>query len=251
MIAGYSRRTVADNIAAAMRRGDTRDQAIFLALSSARASWFKRYPKGWLPAALQYPKGRGARSHYDANGQPIAANPVRNLGFTAAEKRRLRQKVDADTAGTGAAVRAAARRYTAFTGHKNVQVTQADRKGRRDLPAVVLKVGYCDGLQLRLANGSTADLTWSGAGRPILAASPDGKKLFLLERKTNRYSRVLQNAKCLAMLYTTIRDHQRERYIHEFETAASRPLLRVSVDGKSLYPIGGSFTFTDRGIVDR
>lgn len=52
------------------------------------------------------------------------------------------------------------------------------------------------------------------------------------------------------LLYTTVRDGRRERYIHNFK-AADRPLLVVSPDGRQLFLLGGDFDFTERGIVDR
>lgn len=55
--------------------------------------------------------------------------------------------------------------------------------------------------------------------------------------------------KCDGVLYTTIRDGKRERYIHEFRSRA-RPLLISSSDGRQLYLIGGSYRFTHSGIVD-
>lgn len=51
------------------------------------------------------------------------------------------------------------------------------------------------------------------------------------------------------VLYTTIRDGKVEKYIHKF-AAKDKPLLCVSPDGKSIYFVGGRYTFTERGIVD-
>ena len=51
------------------------------------------------------------------------------------------------------------------------------------------------------------------------------------------------------VLYSTVRDGVREKYIHKFR-AADRPLFVVSPDGKALYLVGGRYTFTERGIVD-
>lgn len=52
------------------------------------------------------------------------------------------------------------------------------------------------------------------------------------------------------IMYSTIRDNVAEKYIHKFKSSA-RPLLCSSPDGKQLYLIGGSYDFTERGIVDR
>lgn len=51
------------------------------------------------------------------------------------------------------------------------------------------------------------------------------------------------------IMYSTVRDGIAEKYIHEF-SGKSRPLFAVSPDGKCLLLIGGSYNFTDRGIVD-
>lgn len=51
------------------------------------------------------------------------------------------------------------------------------------------------------------------------------------------------------ILYTTVRDHETESYIHEFK-ARSKPVLIASADGSTLLILGGHFEFTERGIVD-
>ena len=50
--------------------------------------------------------------------------------------------------------------------------------------------------------------------------------------------------------YTTVRDGRIEKYIHKF-AAQDRPALIVAPDGKSIHVIGGRYTFTERGIVDK
>ena len=52
------------------------------------------------------------------------------------------------------------------------------------------------------------------------------------------------------ILYSTVRDGKHEKYIHKFHKA-DKPLFVVSPDGKQLFLIGGCYTFTERGIVDR
>lgn len=54
---------------------------------------------------------------------------------------------------------------------------------------------------------------------------------------------------CDGVLYTTVRDGKREKYIHKF-AAKDKPLLCVSPDGKQMIFVGGRYVFTERGIVD-
>lgn len=53
-----------------------------------------------------------------------------------------------------------------------------------------------------------------------------------------------------AVIYSTVRDDNAERYIHKFRQK-SRALLCVSPDGGQLYIVGGNYEFTERGIVDK
>lgn len=52
------------------------------------------------------------------------------------------------------------------------------------------------------------------------------------------------------VMYTTVRDGVTEKYIHKFKKN-SRPLFCVAPDGLTLYMIGGSYEFGERGIVDK
>jgi hypothetical protein len=51
------------------------------------------------------------------------------------------------------------------------------------------------------------------------------------------------------VLYTAIRDGQRERYIHEF-AKRDAPILAASADGRQLMIVGGNYRMTELGIVD-
>lgn len=53
-----------------------------------------------------------------------------------------------------------------------------------------------------------------------------------------------------AVLYSCVRDGKLEHYKHTFRKS-SRPLLVSASDGKSLHIVGGRFSMTNRGIVDR
>lgn len=54
---------------------------------------------------------------------------------------------------------------------------------------------------------------------------------------------------CDGVLYTTVRDGVKEKYIHRFR-AADRPLLAITPDGTQILLIGGRYKFTEKGIVD-
>lgn len=54
---------------------------------------------------------------------------------------------------------------------------------------------------------------------------------------------------CDGIMYETVRDGKRERYVHKFKKGC-RPVLAVSSDGKQLYLLGGEYNFTERGIED-
>lgn len=55
---------------------------------------------------------------------------------------------------------------------------------------------------------------------------------------------------CLGIMYETVRDGKREKYLHRFKKG-SRPVLAVSADGRQLYLLAGAYKFTECGIEDR
>jgi len=52
------------------------------------------------------------------------------------------------------------------------------------------------------------------------------------------------------IMYTTQRDGETQKYIHQFKSV-DKPLFVVSPNGKQLFMLGGTYDFTDRGIVDK
>lgn len=56
MKSGYSRETISANIAALLREGHPRPQAVAAAHQAARAAYWKRFPSGFLPAWIYPPK---------------------------------------------------------------------------------------------------------------------------------------------------------------------------------------------------
>lgn len=164
---GYSHATVSENISLMQREGKPRAQAVAIALSNARAVYFKRYPKGALPEWLAFKSGKRMQN-------PVP--PSSRHGSIASQR---------DKAGL---------LYHNFTGHHPGEEIIIDKPGYPDVMSVI---GDIDGV-----------------------------------------------------LYTTVRDGKEEKYIHKFKKS-SRPLFCVAPDGLTLYMIGGSYEFGERGIVDK
>lgn len=55
---------------------------------------------------------------------------------------------------------------------------------------------------------------------------------------------------CDGIMYTTVRDGRTEKYIHEFKNS-SRPILVSNFDGDFIALLGGNYSFTEQGIVDK
>jgi hypothetical protein len=51
------------------------------------------------------------------------------------------------------------------------------------------------------------------------------------------------------ILYRTVRDGKKEKYIHKFAKGA-KPTFCVSSDGKQIFLLGGRYRFTEQGIID-
>lgn len=110
----------------------------------------------------------------------------------------------------------------------------------------------------------------SGRVPPSSRANSRGPARTEVQRAANRYRRFTGHepenfgrieipplpkvAACIgevdAVMYTTVRDGRIEKYVHQFKGKA-KPLLCVTPDGKQILFVGGSYTFTERGIVDK
>lgn len=247
---GYSRATVQANIADLMREeGYPSKQAAMMALSEARRYYFKKHPHGLLPSYLAW-QGRRHKGDYLVTGVPIGLhgiNPVKALSIGAGERARIQADIDNMFSGKGEALRRAAALYGGFTGHDDPRISKVRVSGLPGKPRAALVIGDLD--FLGLAENPDRAFTWEGRARPQLCASPDGKQLYIIGGTID-----LPKSKNLGKVhfvgYSTIRDHEAEKYIHRFK-AASRPLLFSSIDGKQLTMRGGAYDFTDRGIVDK
>lgn len=67
--------------------------------------------------------------------------------------------------------------------------------------------------------------------------------------KVPQHDTGLKVGNVLGIMYDTVRDGKKEKYLHEFKKA-SQPAFAVSHDGQQIYLIGGSYLFKDSGIND-
>lgn len=51
------------------------------------------------------------------------------------------------------------------------------------------------------------------------------------------------------VMYTTVRDGKKEKYLHEFSRGCE-PVLASTSEGNQLFIVGGSYQFTESGIED-
>lgn len=164
---GYSRETVAANIAREVKRGMRQDRAIAASLRSARAAFRSRFPGKKLPAHLR-PQRVTVRKR----------NPIVPFVPRGTKHHRVEKAIDLFQKFRG--------ERPEYLDSKKIQVDD-----------VGLLIGKVDGIA-----------------------------------------------------YETTYEGKAERYYHQFADNA-RPLLVSSHDGKQLYLIGGSYSFTQDGIVDK
>lgn len=205
--------------------GETRNAAIRQAFNQARQVFFTRYPTGALPAWLA-DKGRRLQKYYLDTGAPLRDNPVPQS--TVLKARRL---------------------YSGFTGHAS------DNAVKVGAPcSSVFRVGLIVGrvLAFELAPEGSDEvyrLEFTGADRPVMAVSYDGKKAVFIDGDFSPVSPYVDKLRISRIMYETVRDGRLENYQHPFRTTA-RPLL-ATLDGRNACMRGGAFKFTDRGYVDQ
>lgn len=170
---GYSRATVSENIGQLLREGYSRAHAAAFALSAARASFFRKHPGGALPLRLAFPQSARLRQHYDKSGHPRAALSAQQY------RDRRDPPLQANPTPRREQVAQAARRIARFTGMPDV-TTRKIRVSPRD--DVVLDIGRVDGILYSTIRDGTAEKyihRFARNSRPLLSASPDGKRLYL------------------------------------------------------------------------
>ena len=233
---GYSRETFEHNYAQMKREGHPHTQALAAAFKEARKSFFDRYPHGALPQWLT-PKD-GKRMKNPCEPCERKQNPLtekiqwhvdhllqeyQQHGKTAAEQlfQDIVQKYRL-TVAQSSALSQLFQEAANLTAHKRKQnPVPPSRK-----------------LQQRNAEDLYSRFTGHEATEHVMIDKPVLPDVMLVVGDIDFIG------------YTTVRDGVTEKYIHKFKKNC-RPLFTVSHDGKLLFMLGGSYDFTELGIVDR
>lgn len=107
-------------------------------------------------------------------------NPVRPLSISKSELARIQAEIDSKLTNRGRDVRDAARRYTAFTGHDEIDLTKVKIPA---YPRVVFQVGQIDGVLYSTVRDGIPEKyihKFKKNCRPLFCVSPDGKQLLMI-----------------------------------------------------------------------
>lgn len=150
---GYSKQTIQENIISLMREGREHAQAVAIALDSARKSYFKRYPDGFLPSYLRPQSGEGR------NPKKYKSNPSKS--------------VDGQ-------IKAAMTLYQKFSGHEPEEV---GRMKKPKIPDVGVVIGELEGVAYETVRDGKVEKyfhRFDKRTRPLLVSSSDGRNLYIL-----------------------------------------------------------------------
>lgn len=233
---GYSRATFEANYREMVRAGHTHDQALAACYKSARDSYFRKFPKGALPYWLRYPNGQ--RLNTPCCGSTRKKNPSRrdyviviaewvtqnDLGLEVYEK-MIRHFEKSPRSYDGGDV-------------YDLYIDAVKPRGKNPVPESSRSARRSKDARIKLAADQYERFTGHEAAELVSVDKPDVPDVMSVIGEID------------GVMYTTVRDGEVEKYIHEFKKNC-RPLFCVSPDGKQIFMIGGSYDFTERGIVDR
>ena len=168
---GYSINTIRDNTIALEKRGLMRRRALATALNHARHSYFRRFPQGYLPRRLQYPKGNGNATDYAPDGSSLDAREMRRSQFAPMEIR--------DNPAALQSVRSAVNLQKRFSG----SVKSIEKISIPSIPRAALAVGRLVMVGYESSRDGEPAIyvhRFGKSSRPLLAASHDGKQLLIL-----------------------------------------------------------------------
>jgi len=156
---GYSRKTVSDNIALMVAENYPKRQAIAAALNHARECYFKKYPKGFLPAHLALPNGKREKPK-----EKYKKNPV---SFP-------------DTVNANEQLKQAMTLYRNFSGHEPEIVGKTEKP---NIPEVGIVIGDLEGVAYETMRDGVVEKyfhRFDKKVRPLLVSSFDGRLIYIL-----------------------------------------------------------------------
>jgi len=261
---GYSRATFEANYQELRRLGHDHKHAMAASYHAARESYFKAHPKGALPAWLTPPGGQRLNPKLKQNPCACTTKKKRRknpdglfqleikqdnerawhkivtahamfpvseihayLSMIALDNQISPANLEARVTSGGAVVWERESDREANRPRKKNPVPESSRSAKRSQEARIKAAGD---LYTRFTGHEADELV--SIDNPVM---PDT---------------MLVIGDIDGVMYTTIRDGQVEKYVHQFKQKC-RPLFCVSHDGKQLFMLGGSYDFTERGIVDR
>ena len=230
---GYSRETFEHNYAQMKREGHPHTQALMTAFKEARKSFFDRYPHGALPQWLIPKDGKRMKNPCE----PCAArkqNPV-SLYHVFAED--FRGHITLLESFPNASL---ANEYASYVERQQTGDRITVKKGAPEKKRKIKSnpVPPSRKVQQRNAEDLYSRFTGHEATEHVMIDKPVLPDVMLVVGDIDFIG------------YTTVRDGVTEKYIHKF-TKKCRPLFSVSHDGKQLFMLGGSYDFTELGIVDK
>ncbi len=168
---GYSKKTVAENIARMKAEGRPHAQAVAIALENARRSYWKKFPSGALPAHLVDKTGKRLNP-VKAKKTTFKKNPTPKAEFRNTERatRELEQAMDL---------------YRRFSGHEPEIVGSTKRP---TLPNTGIIIGDLEGVAYETVRDGIKEKyfhRFDKKSRPLLCSSFDGSLIFILGGEYN------------------------------------------------------------------
>lgn len=148
---GYSRKTVADNIAMMVKEGYPQKNAIAASLDHARKCYRKKFPSGFLPSYL---KEKDGSRHAKYKENPSVS---------------VEKQLDS-----------AMKLYRNFSGHEPELVGKVEKP---NIPAVGLVIGELEGVAYEATRDGVSEKyfhRFDKPVRPLLVSSFDGRLIYIL-----------------------------------------------------------------------